>query len=97
MSWRDERIGLQVERALADIRLTQGCEVEVLVREGQLVLIAQLGLDSELDAILRALATVPGVRGIGIDVAITKPILVSRSGAWNRGADNGAGRCRGLN
>lgn len=98
MSWRDERIGQQIEWALADIRLSQGCEVEILVYGGQVLLVAQLGRNSELDTILRALATVPGVRNIDIDVAIIEPIFVSKHDPRNgRSKNRGLGRPDGLN
>lgn len=97
MNWRDERIGLQIERALADILLTPGCDVEILVYGGQVLLTAQLGRDSELDTILRALTTVPGVRAIDIDVAIMAPIFVSKGRGDNERGANRPGRCEGLN
>ncbi len=75
-SWRDERISLQIERALADVGLPQGRDVEVVVYDGSVLLIAQLDRISELDAILHALKYVPGMRDISLDVAVAGPIFV---------------------
>lgn len=76
MDWRDERISLQVERALADVGLPQGCTVEVVVYDRSVLLIAQLDRLSELDAILDALTYVSGMRDISLDVAVAGPVFV---------------------
>jgi hypothetical protein len=83
-TWRDKRITLQIERALADVRLPQGCNVEVVVYDGSVLLIAQLGRLSELDAILGALKCVPGMRNIGMDVTVAGPIFVPTRQSRNR-------------
>jgi hypothetical protein len=98
MNWQDERINLQIERALADVRLTQGCEVEIFVREGRVLLTAELGRASELDTIIRALGRIPGVRSLDIDVAIVEPIFVSKACRRHRRKTNDRrGKYEGMN
>jgi hypothetical protein len=81
-SWRDERISLQIERALADVGLPRGRDVKVVVYDGSVLLIAQLERVSELDAILDALQYVPGMRDISLDVAVAGPIFVPVNGRY---------------
>lgn len=97
MNWQDERIGLQIERALAHVRLTQNCQVEIFVCKGQIQLIAQLHQDGELDSILYALGTIPGVRSIEIDVAIKTPIFLSKNRQRHGQEEQGFGTSEDLN
>jgi|GEM_PF-2863279 len=92
MSWRDERIGLQIERALEDIRLTPGCDVEILVHDGEAILTAKLGCKSEFEAIVSALEAVPGVRRLRTEVTILEPShLTDEPRKAQRGVDGPPG------
>lgn len=73
MNWRNDRLGLQVERALGDVRLTRGCELEILIHDGIIELGAQLANESELAAVIEALMCIPGVLEIRFCVAVTEP------------------------
>ena len=61
MNWQDDRLGLQVERALTDVRLTRGCELEIFIHDGIIELGAQLANETELAAVIEALMFIPGV------------------------------------
>jgi osmotically-inducible protein OsmY len=77
MNWRDERLAFQIGRALADIGLTQGCELDVLVCEGSVFLVGELVLVRDFDAVLGALVSVPGVRQVKTYVAVGEVIWLS--------------------
>ena len=79
MNWRDERLGLQVERALADVRLTQGCEVDVLIHDGIVDLGVQLANESEFVAVIEVLMFISGVREVTFCVAIADPVRAPKN------------------
>jgi hypothetical protein len=73
VNWRNDRLGLQVERALANVRLTRGCELDVFIHDGTIELGAQLANESELAAVLKALMYIPGVLEVRFCVAVAEP------------------------
>jgi hypothetical protein len=87
MNWRDERIGLQIERALAGVRLARGCELEILVRDGKVLLTARFVRLTEFDAVIDALAAVPGIRDIDFEVSIVEALVI-RSWRDGEGGDS---------
>jgi len=82
MNWQDDRLGLQVERALADVRLTRGCELDIFIHDGIVELGAQLANESELAAVIEALMFIPDVLEIRFCVAVTEPTLDSKN-VWD--------------
>jgi len=86
MNWRNDRLGLQIERALIDVRLTRGCELEIFIRDGIVELDAQLADESELAAVIEALMFIPGVLEIRFCVAVTEPTRHSKN-VWDFGQD----------
>jgi hypothetical protein len=76
MNWRDERIGLQIERALCDTRITQGCDFELLVSSGKILLAGRFVRLSDLDRVLNAIAGIPAVSDIQLEVSVDEPLDV---------------------
>lgn len=77
VSWRDERIGVQIERALYGTRITQGCDFELLVSSGVVLLAGRFVRLSDVDAVLEAIAPIPGLRDIQLDVSVFELIVFS--------------------
>ena len=70
--WRDDRLGIQIEHALAGVTLTPGCDLGVLIRRGNVTLIGQLTRPRDFEAVLDVLLDIPGVEEVAIDVGIAE-------------------------
>lgn len=72
MNWRDQRLGLQLGHALSEVALTRGCDVSVLISGGRVAVVGQVINMSDLDVVLGAVTSVPGVREVAVDVAVAE-------------------------
>jgi hypothetical protein len=79
MGWQNDRIGLQIERALNDVRITPGCDIEFLVSGGGKISLTGCFVRlNDLDAVLRAIAPIPGVSDLQLDVSVAQPMVGRR-------------------
>lgn len=69
-NWRDDRLGVQIEHALADVTLTPGCDFGVLIRQGNVKLIGQMVWNRDFEAVLDVLLEIPGVEEVTVAVVI---------------------------